>query len=327
MANRGVVVYTEPKDVARGDAILATDTSYLLSVLLVTMNERDSINRIMNNPDNYGTPLQQLSGIIDPAKENEMSTVRASIGVDVPIYASYVNTVIKYTNEMVRTCGGASSQLTIITCTYPYQDTIIKVEAEVVVLDQQKVNPVTGVGIVDASGNAVMIPGFRNPIPVLDANGNPTYYTVTKKQIFKEGPEIETPDTSLSERLCGNISISCPNRVKQYGWKSESSSEDLGYVWVCSSTQRQAVVVVPGSISGDAVPSVNKGDIIYASTFIAIATNLRLISQALDSYKDWWNPNGSCSRTCQVSCQKPCMLSCQSCYGGTCHNQNCGGWS
>lgn len=34
----------------------------------------------------------------------------------------------------------------------------------------------------------------------------------------------------------------------------------------------------------------------------------------------------SCQSTCQVSCQSTCQISCQNCYGGTCHDQHCGGF-
>ena len=46
MANRGIVSYTEPSDVAKGDVIYADHTKYLLNVLMITMNERDSINKV-----------------------------------------------------------------------------------------------------------------------------------------------------------------------------------------------------------------------------------------------------------------------------------------
>jgi len=326
MANRGIVVYAEPRDVAKAETILASETAYLLSVLLVTMNERDSIARIINNPDNYGAPLAQLGGIADAAKATEMNSVRAAIVVNTPVYAAYINSIIKYTNEMVNTCGGQASQVSTVTCTYPYATTIIKVEPEIVIPDVQKVDPITGVGIVDELGEPVMVAGLRNPIPVLDSEGEPTYYTISLLQIFTEGPVIIIPETTSNVNLCGNISIVCPNRVKQYDWKNEGSSDDPGYVWICNNILRQEVIYVSGALTGAAIPSVAVGGIIYASTFDAISTNLRLISAALDSYIGFWR-DGLCVRTCQVSCQRPCMLSCQSCYGGTCHNQNCGGWS
>lgn len=64
-----------------------------------------------------------------------------------------------------------------------------------------------------------------------------------------------------------------------------------------------------------------------ASLYTAIIANLTLISTNLDSVNSYWDANDVCARNCQVSCQAACQLACQSCYGGTCHDQNCGGWS
>lgn len=327
MANRKTVVYTEPSDVAKSDKILASSTGYLLSVLLVTMNERDSVNLIKSNPDNFDAPIHQLNGIADAAKQTEMNNTRAAIAVDVPVYASYINTIIKYTNEMINTCGGAVAQLSTVVCTYPYNSTILQSVTEASVPDQQQVDPVTGVGIVDGAGHPVMIAGFKNPVPVLGTDGLPKYYTVTHLQIYQEGPPPSNVDVTSAERLCGNVSITCPNRVIRYGWKDTSSADDPGFVNICSNINRPTIVYVAGGVAADPMPYVNRGDIIYANTFAALSLNLRLVSAALDSYNDWWDINGVCARLCQVACQRACMLSCQSCYGGTCHNQNCGGWS
>ncbi|MDT8900943.1 hypothetical protein [Anaeroselena agilis] len=59
----------------------------------------------------------------------------------------------------------------------------------------------------------------------------------------------------------------------------------------------------------------------------AIVQNLNIISNNFDQVNGWWNSNDYCARTCQVACQSSCQIACQGCYSGTCHVQNCGGWS
>src|SRR5574344_37415 len=121
MANRGVVKYTEPVDVSKGDIIYADHTKYLLNVLLITMNERDSINKIKANADGYGNKVTQLSGITDASKSTEMTnTYNSIVSKSASIYASYINTIIKYTNEMTNTCGGQIAKLQSTLCTFPY---------------------------------------------------------------------------------------------------------------------------------------------------------------------------------------------------------------
>ena len=326
MANRDSVSYQEPTDPRTGDKILASSTQYLLSVLLVTMNERDSINTVMDDPDNYGAPVAQLAGVKDKTKEKEMQTTKAAIAPKQPVYASWINTIINNTADMVNTLGPASTKVGDVDCRFPYSTTIIEYQDEVQVPDQQSVDPVTGLGLVDASGNPIMVPGFRNPVPVLDSYGNPTYYTVTKKAILKEGPIVNT-DVTDTAIICGNPSLVCPNRSRLYKWRLTASGDDPGYVNICNKQTRSEVhyyqTSIPNAVNMD---NVNKGDVVRATTFSSIGNNLRLISSALDTYKSWWS-GGLCARSCQVSCQRACMVSCQKCYGMTCHNQNCGSMS
>ena len=333
MANRGKVVYYEPQNVHIGDIIRASSTKYLLSVLLVTMNERDSINRIRNNPDNYGNKLQQLSGIADNNKESEMNATYNAIQPLTPVYASYINSIIKYTNEMAKTCGGAAAILSPVACKYPAPATIeqsLTSPGSLLALDEK-----TGLPATDVTGAQIgLIPITTTPTRVVDANNVPQnfdngsakystlYNNTTYYVTFTEQTPIIKPAT-----LCGNPSLECPNRSRLYGYKNQAVGADPGYVYLCNNTTRQEITYTSGGAVAAPINNVNVGDIIYASTFTAISTNLRLISQALDTYKSWWDPNGGCALSCQTSCQRACMLSCQNCYGGTCHNQNCGGFS
>lgn len=127
---------------------------------------------------------------------------------------------------------------------------------------------------------------------------------------------------SQEAQVCGNIDISCPNRVFMDGYQDQNSSQMPGYVYVCSNPTRQEIQLVPsGKFSIDRV---SKNQIVYASTWSLISGYLREISSALDGNSDDFNNQGLCSITCMVNCQSRCELACQYCYGGTCHNQHCG---
>lgn len=69
----------------------------------------------------------------------------------------------------------------------------------------------------------------------------------------------------------------------------------------------------------DSVPKIDKINLMI--------NNLKTISSNLDNTYSRYFSNSYCKVSCQVKCQYACQLACQSCYGGTCHNQNCGGWS
>ena len=75
------------------------------------------------------------------------------------------------------------------------------------------------------------------------------------------------------------------------------------------------------------VPTVHAGTDAYATIQNNLIGALRSMSNTLNTYNNLWDNNDYCALSCQVACQASCMLACQSCHGGTCHNQNCGGWS
>lgn len=59
----------------------------------------------------------------------------------------------------------------------------------------------------------------------------------------------------------------------------------------------------------------------HVNTVSAIIDNLANI---LATYDRWFDSSGVCALSCQVQCQVGCQVTCQSCYGGQCHNKNCG---
>ena len=374
VVNRGAVHVTIPNSVQAGkDKVSANLTKTLIGVILTFMNERDSIFALKADPKTTNK-IKQLNGIADKSKENALHSASNNTVAGKFVYASDINTMITYANELVNTMGVRSTSYQTKTCTYVLRNkTLIKINPEKTVPDQPKVDPVTGETQYDANGKVIMVPGFKNPIPVLDAEGNPTYYTVTKQQIFTEGP-ITNEDETQVLHVCGNTGIACVNRSMLSGWKHiDSSNSDP--VPICTNDQRNQLS--DGSIPLDAsqVPSVAKDELIEADTFNLIIANLIAVNSALESYADWWGAAGGCSitcqskcqaicqsacqttcqiscqdtcqlscqeacqtvcqnacqhscqTTCQTACQQACQLACQSCFGGTCHNQNCGGFS
>ena len=374
VVNRGAVHVTIPNSVQAGkDKVSANLTKTLIGVILTFMNERDSIFALKADPKTTNK-IKQLNGIADKSKENALHSASNNTAAGKFVYASDINTMITYANELVNTMGVRSTSYQTKTCTYVLRNkTLIKINPEKTVPDQPKVDPVTGETQYDANGKVIMVPGFKNPIPVLDAEGNPTYYTVTKQQIFTEGP-ITNEDETQVLNVCGNTGIACVNRSMLSGWKHiDSANSDP--VPICTNDQRNQLS--DGSIPLDAsqVPSVAKDELIEAGTFNLIIANLIAVNSALESYADWWGAAGGCSitcqskcqaicqsacqttcqiscqdtcqlscqeacqtacqnacqhscqTTCQTACQQACQLACQSCFGGTCHDQNCGGWS
>ena len=333
MANRGIVHYDEPTTVsARGPLVSASYTTHLIDVILVMLNERDSINKILANPvtnDGSGstTSFNQLQGIDDKSKEVELNAAKGEIYKGNFVYASPINVIIKYTNELLSTIGKSSYTYSTVECAYPNPGiTIIKHNETDTVPDQPLLDPVTGEYVLDTNGNKIMVAGYHNPVPVLDSNGNPTYYTKTGQQIYQEGPNVNADVTEVVT-LCSNTAISCPNRIGRFGWNDARMAGTANeVVYLCSNTKRLQIVYNQTSVGGT-VNNVFTDQLIKASDFNAIAQNLNQISLALDTYQTWWGGNGTCQRSCQVACQKPCQLSCQNCFSGTCHDQNCGGWS
>ena len=332
------------------DVISASNTQNLINAILTLMNERDSIKYILDHPTEMG--LKLYSGIKDTAKEAELKDVLSRTNPNQPIYASDINTVIKYTNELSTTFSKASYSLKEAPCNYARENVLIhRNDPEPLPPDRQDVDPVTGEGIFNPDGTPKMVPGFRNPVPVLDADGNPTYYTVTKAPILVEGPPLLTPDIEQTVRICENPSIQCDNRSTLTGWaRSDMVSGNM--VHICTRPMRMQMVLEQSSVGGGGahVDNVNKGDLIKAETFTQIAKNLRSVSETIGDYhraitgNDGWDGGdagcalacqAACMTTCQStcmsicmsSCQTACMISCMSCFSGTCHNQNCGGWS
>lgn len=374
VVNRGAVHVTIPNSIRAGkDKVSANLTKTLIGVILTFMNERDSIFALKADPKTT-TKIKQLNGIADKGKENALNGAKNNTAAGKFVYASDINTMITYANELVNTMGVRSTSYQTKTCSYVLRNKmLIKLNPVIEVPDQPKLDPVTGEKQYDADGKVIMVPGFHNPVPVLDANGKPTYYTVTKQQIFTEGPIVNEDETQVLN-VCGNTGIACVNRSMLNGWKLIDSAASAP-VSICTNDQRNQLSDGSIPLGASQVPSVAKDQLIEADTFNLIIANLIAVNGALESYADWWGAAGGCSvtcqskcqaicqsacqtaceiscqdacklacqstcqsacqtacqyhcqTTCQTACQDACKLACQSCHGGTCHDQNCGGWS
>lgn len=329
--HRGNVILTIPdKVVAKKDLVTADRTRTLINIIKTFINERDSIEKMKTTAGNEAPAhLSQLSGIKDPTTEKNLTDAYNASYVNGPVYARDINHMINYTNELAVTTGSRVSSYQVAECQYPQRDvTIIKVNQTTTVPDMEMVDPVTGETVRDANGNPVMVPGFKNPVPLLDGDGNPVYYTKTGKQIFVEGPVVNTDETQKIIR-CTNIGIVCPNRVKMSGYDYINDATPDHIVYACSNTKRNQIVFTNASSNRPSIPFVVTDEMIKADTFNLIIENLSAIDDALDSYKSWFDGPcaGSCQLACQTACQAACQLACQHCFFSTCHNQNCGGWS
>ena len=329
--HRGNVILTIPdKVVAKKDLVTADRTRTLINIIKTFINERDSIEKMKTTAGNEAPAhLSQLSGIKDPATEKNLTDAYNASYVNGPVCARDINHMINYTNELAVTTGSRVSSYPVAECQYPQRDvTIIKVNQTTTVPDMEMVDPVTGETVRDANGNPVMVPGFKNPVPLLDGDGNPVYYTKTGKQIFVEGPVVNTDETQKIIR-CTNIGIVCPNRVKMSGYDYINDATPDHIVYACSNTKRNQIVFTNASSNRPSIPFVVTDEMIKADTFNLIIENLSAIDDALDSYKSWFDGPcaGSCQLACQTACQAACQLACQHCFFSTCHNQNCGGWS
>nr|DAE82511.1 MAG TPA: Six-cysteine peptide SCIFF [Caudoviricetes sp.] len=329
---RGKISLTIPDKVnAKKDIVTADRTRTLLNIIKTFINERDSIEKMKATTGNENPAhISQLSGISNPTTEKNLTDAYNASYVNGPVYARDINHMINYTNELATTTGSRVSSYQVAECQYPQRDvTIIKINQNTVVPDMEMVDPVTGETVIGADGKPVMVPGLRNPIPLLDGDGNPVYYTKTGKQVFVEGPPVNVDETQKIIR-CTNISIVCPNRVKMSGFDYVNDATPDHIVYACSNTKRNQIVFTNAPSGQPPIPNVATDEMIKADTFNLVIENLSAINTALDSYKSWFGEGqcaGTCQLACQTACQSACQLACQHCFFQTCHNQNCGGWS
>lgn len=126
MANRGIVKYEEAKDQQIGAWPERSYFIHLIDIILINLNERDSINRIASNPDNHTNKITQLSGINDKNVENSLNNTKTSVGTaDTPLKAADMNVIINNTADLVRTVSPPTVTTSLINCPYYTQSKIV----------------------------------------------------------------------------------------------------------------------------------------------------------------------------------------------------------
>lgn len=183
MANRQQVQYTEAWDQQKDTVPQKNYFTHLINIILVNLNERDSINyynQIMQNaPDayKYGSTVKQLRGINDSSKQLELENARNSINNSATLSAANSNVIIKYTEELLNTITNTSKQITLIDCGY-YKNSVI--------------TPVKSVTIAQTDINF-----FFDPDEATENGKMHRYFTVPKGvRVFKV-TKIGSPSTQI----------------------------------------------------------------------------------------------------------------------------------
>lgn len=126
MANRGIVSYIEAKDQTKGNRPVRSYYGNLIDIILININERDSISRIASNPDNHGNRLTQLSGIANASVESALRVAKSRLITDeAPLFADDVNQIISNTENLASTVAAPSTGTKVIDCPYPLNTQII----------------------------------------------------------------------------------------------------------------------------------------------------------------------------------------------------------
>lgn len=125
MADRGVVHYEEVKDVYANDYPSRGYFSHIIDVILINLNERDSINKIKDNPAHHNNKDNQLAGIDNKSVETALNNAKNSINnTALPLRASDVNVIIENTEDLASTVAKPTTSTRVVECQY-YQNGLI----------------------------------------------------------------------------------------------------------------------------------------------------------------------------------------------------------
>lgn len=119
MADRGIVHYEEIKDAYTNDYPNRNYFSHIIDVILTNLNERDSINKIVDNPAHHTNKDTQLSGINNKTAETELNNAKNSINAaNSPLRAADVNTIITNTEDLASTVAKPTTSTRVVNCEY-----------------------------------------------------------------------------------------------------------------------------------------------------------------------------------------------------------------
>ena len=125
-AKRGKIYYDFPKGTKALEGISASSTKFLIELIMQAMNERDTIDKVRK--DNTVMNVDQLSGISSTTKKNQLQAALDSIGVGKVVYASHINNLIKYVNEVASTVGNPAYINKSMPCEYASSMVLIKIK-------------------------------------------------------------------------------------------------------------------------------------------------------------------------------------------------------
>ena len=119
MADRWLVQYEEVQDQYPGDVPVRSYFSHMIDVILININERDSINTIASDPAHNTNKDYQLGGIKDKNVETALNNAKTRVNnTNEPLYAADVNTMITNVEDLATTMVKPTTATRVITCTY-----------------------------------------------------------------------------------------------------------------------------------------------------------------------------------------------------------------
>ena len=284
-AKRGKIYYEFPKGTKALEGISASSTKFLIELIMQAMNERDTIDKVRK--DNTVMKVDQLSGISSTTKKNQLQAALDSIGVGKVVYASHINNLIKYVNEVASTVGNPAYVNKSMPCEYASSMVLIKIKDPPMV-------PCAPLAMIDPAGIALL---RTNVTATYTVCNNISFDCPNREKLTKWVPKDNGESYGFTF-ICKN-----PNRIRPV-----QVSTGTGAAPISSVTK------------GTKVLNQTFEDIRETLEKISLGLDGDEGVMGTDSGK-MFNEKGKCMLTCQKACQVACQIACQSCFGGTCYNK------
>jgi len=337
MADRGVVQYTIPNDIVADEDVLSSKMQTLADIVLINLKELAAVDEVLlNNPSAYTNPVYRL-GTPDPTTSNNIATARSKMVVDADVLASQENVLITNTNALLRIyTSGTVPALEYVKLgeftvadekihdiyngsyngTFYYYYSSSKVSFNITTAGTYKFKM-----ILNAWGTTLA--GYRGgAYTEMGIYIDNTPYMIDLTAFYGSTGEKTYTNAELSIEL----SISAGTHTIGFCSRARATRYSTNKLYLRGKQEFYAEI---GQVSIASSPLINVDENIDGVKLNLFINNLRKISQAFDylNSEGMWTTNNYCAIGCQTSCQYTCQLACQSCYSGTCHDQNCGGWS
>lgn len=284
-AKRGKIYYDFPKATKALEGISASSTKFLVELIMQAMNERDTIEKVRRDNTNMNT--DQLDGITNTTKKNQLQAALNSIGAGKVVYASHINNLIKYVNEVAATVGNPTYTNMSIPCEYASSMVLIQIKDPPMV-------PCAPLAMIDPAGIALLQTDVTATYTVCN---NISFDCPNREKLTKWVPKDNGESYGFSF-ICKN-----PNRTRP--------------VQISTGT---GIPTIPSVTAGSKVLNQTFEDIREALEEISLGLDEDEGVEGTNSGK-MFNEKGKCMLTCQKACQVACQIACQSCFGGTCYNK------